>query len=159
MSDIRKIHRILLFASIVFSVMSSLAIPAILIVFGDVTDDSKIPPQFVTSLVFWVGLFGEQAFIWGANAILRRIKKTNKARFEPKVGIIAPFTTLEGMIADIVFIWALIVGVIVYLLNVSQYVQFIMLFLLVLSFRLHCILNGKNYWYSKLLSRRDKNHG
>ena len=33
-------------------------------------------------------------------------------------------------------------------------IQYIFIFLLVLSFRLHCILNGKNFRYKKFLAKR-----
>ena len=151
-----KEHRILLVASAVFSVLPSLAIP--FIVFS--LNDNTKPVQIMISLLFWLGLIGEQVCFWLANSRLKKLIPFIKSRFKPKIGLISPFSTSIGAIADIAFAVSFIAFVILCVFEIGKdNIQSILLFLLVLSFRLHCILNGKNFWYSNLLSRRDKRHG
>ena len=151
-----KEHRVLLMASVIFSVLSSFAISFIAFALKYDAKWAKIP----ISLLFWLGLIGEQVCFWLANSILKKLLPTIKIRFNPKPGLISPFSTSMGAIADIVFVVSFIAFIIFCIFNIGKdNIQYIFLFLLVLSFRLHCILNGKNFWYSNLLSRRDKRHG
>ena len=151
-----KEHRVLLIASVIFSILSSFAIPFIAFALKYDAKWAKTP----ISLLFWLGLIGEQVCFWHANSILKKLRPTIKTRFKPKIGLISPFGTSTGAIADIVFAVSFIAFIILCIFKIGENnFQYLFLFLLVLSFRLHCILNGKNFWYSNLLSRRDKRHG
>ena len=155
MNQVKNKHRNFLIASIAFSVLSSLAIPLIIFAAAYDIQWAKIP----ISLLFWLGTVGEQIFFWSANAILKGLLSGIKNSFRPKIGLIALFATTQGTSVDIVFAISLIAFIVLSILHIGRNtVQYIFLFLLVLSFRLHCILNGKNFWYSNLLSRRDKKH-
>ena len=151
-----KEHKILLVASVTFSTLSSLSVPFVAFSLKHDTQWAKIP----ISLLFWLGLIGEQVCFWLANSKLKIIVPLIKNSYKPKLGLISPFATKEGAIFDIVFVASFIAFLVLSIFDIGKDdIQFAFLFLLVLSFRLHCILNGKNFWYSNLLSRRDKRHG
>ena len=146
--QIRK-HALLLKSSMISSCVSSVSL--LLCIFA-VRSDLKIY-RFLIPMIFWLGLIAEQVFFWKANSILKQIINTGQVeRLNKKPGIIAPLQTELGAIADLVFVVSLIVFLILMIGNWGQSVfQFIFLFLIVLSFRIHCVANGKNYWYKKLI--------
>ena len=149
-------HRRFLLLAIAFAVFSSLAILAVLFAVKYDTKWASIP----ISLAFWLGLIAEQIFLWKANAELKKLLPSTPHHHEPKIGLIAPFATREGMIADIVFAVSFVILLILVISGVGREVlQYILLFFMVLSFQMHCFLNGKNFWYSHYLSRGEKNHG
>ncbi len=110
----------------------------------------------VGPLIFWIGLFVEQLCIWRAN----RWRKAEKARLPGYCvrglpGVCSFFKTKVGSVADITCILS-VIGYLVLAIghwgvNIAQY---IFLFLIVLSFRVHCIANGKNYRYKLYLQKR-----
>ena len=148
---IRKHARLLKFSMISSCISSA----SLLICIFAVHNDSPIY-LFVIPIIFWVGLIAEQYFFWMANSILRQIINTEKPRrIHKNLGIISPLQTELGSIADFVFVISLIVFIILMIGGWGKQIfQYIFLFLIVLSFRIHCIANGKNYWYKKYLSRR-----
>ena len=149
--QVRK-HSLFLKFSMISSCVSSAAL--LLCIFA-VRSDLKIY-LFLIPVIFWFGLIAEQVFFWKANSILKQIINTGQVRrSNTKPGIIAPLQTELGAIADLIFVVSLIVFLILVIGNWGNSLfQFIFLFLIVLSFRVHCIANGKNYWYKKYLSRR-----
>ena len=143
--------------TIVFSVISSLSV---IIPMFKFSDEKNSVINIVGPLVFWIGLALEQFCIWKANALRKQIliARTNR-RNNYGIGLISFMKTELGFFCDL----CLAISVIVYLilcigkwgLNITQY---IFLFLIVLSFRLHCIANGKNYRYKKFLAKRKVNY-
>ena len=147
-------HRILLALSVLLSVISSAAILFVIIAVQQNAKWASIP----ISLLFWAGLIGEQICFWIANARLKRISADGASHLRPRIGILAVGQTLYGAIADVIFVLSLPAFLLCSFLHIGEAnMQYVLSFLLVLSFRLHCILNGKNYWYSNLLLRRGKN--
>ena len=156
MKRLYRKHRSFLMISVLFSCFSSAAILAI--PYGIKKDADWV--SIAISVVFWSGLILEQVFFWMANATLKKMLPAIQLRYRPKIGLISLFATGKGSIADIMFAVALIAFLILTISGIGKEIgQCITLFLLVLSFRLHCILNGKNFWYSNYLSRGEKNHG
>lgn len=140
--------------SIVFSVLSSLSILSIIFLNKSEALDNVLRIVFPT--VFWFGLAGEQFFIWRANSVRKSIEKSGKFR-KPQsgIGIISFLRTEAGLIVDVVFALSFITLLILMIFSIGEkVVQYIFIFLLVLSFRLHCILNGKNFRYKKFLAKR-----
>lgn len=117
--------------------------------------------RIVFPTVFWLGFAAEQFCIWKANYIRKQLEfSIGKPRAKMKIGAISFLQTDSGMIADIVMVVSLVVLMILTAFDVGERAtQYIFIFLLVLSFRLHCILNGKNFRYKKILAKRkvDKN--
>ena len=136
--------------ALVFSVISSIAI--LLCIITPVKDKTEQILVYTTSIIFWLGLILEQIFIWMADAVRKKEvgkKEKNKKSYP---GIISFFKTKLGKISDILLILSLITYVIMLITEFGVYFsQYIALFLIVLSFRFHCIANGKNYIY-----RQDK---
>ena len=140
--------------SIVFSFLSSLSILSIVFFYICEVLDNVLRIAF--PIVFWLGLAGEQFFIWRANSIRKSIEKSGKFRkFKSGIGVISFLRTEAGLIADVVLALSLITLLILIGFGVGEnVVQYIFIFLLVLSFRMHCILNGKNFRYKKYLAKR-----
>lgn len=153
MNSLYVSHRKYLITSVGFSIISSVAIS--FIAFTEKYDMKWI--VILIAFAFWLGLIGEQFFFWFANSKLKKLLPSIKCEINPKLGLISFFKTPVGMIADITFLASLVALIVFCSLNISKDIQFILFSLLVLSFRLHCIFNGKNFLYSNFLLRRDKN--
>ena len=140
--------------SIAFSVVSSASILAC--AFMGTNEDLDKILKIIFPVVFWLCLAGEQVNMWLANKTRKDIESKAKHRkIRAKPGICSIMQTESGAIADITCVISLIVLIILMIIGVGEkVVQFIFIFLLVLSFRLHCILNGKNFRYKKYLSMR-----
>ena len=137
-------------------IASGVSAAAILLCIWAVRTEAEIFLYLIPT-IFWLALILEQVFIWKANSILKKIVEKEKIRkIQAKPGIIAPFQTKLGVIADISFIVSLVVFTVLVILNWgNDWLQFVCLFLIVLSFRVHCIANGKNYYYKMhVLSKR-----
>lgn len=143
--------------SLVSSVLSS---SAVLLCIWGVQNEQTIA-EIIIPIIFWAGLIFEQYFLWDANRLLKKIEKNNKIKkIRNLPGIISIAKTRLGLIADCVLISALIGFVILFIGNLGEhFTQYILLFFIVLSFRIHCIANGKNYRYKNyLLHERGKRH-
>lgn len=140
--------------SIVFSTLSSSSILSIVFLNKNEILDSIL--RIIFPMIFWLGLIGEQFFIWKANFIRKSIEKSGKFRkIKSGIGIISFLGTEAGLIADVVLALSFVTLLILMIFNIREsVVQYIFIFLLVLSFRLHCILNGKNFRYKKYLAKR-----
>lgn len=140
--------------AITFSIISSTSILACIFIGTD--DVTNRVLKLVFPIVFWVGFIAEQFFIWKANSFRKQIEATvKKRRISMNPGIISIFQTEAGAITDIVFAISLVVFIILMVTSIGEKaIQYIFIFLLVLSFRLHCILNGKNFKYKKFLAKR-----
>ncbi len=149
-----KNHALLIVISLIFSFVSS---AALLLCIPAIKSDSSFY-LIVIPMMFWGGLVAEQCVFWRANWILKSILSEGHTRqIHIRPGIICPLQTILGTIADLTFAISLIVYIVLVVINVgTNTIQFLLLFLIVLSFRVHCIANGKNYWYKKyFLHRRD----
>lgn len=149
-------NRCLLFSALC-SLISSFSLTLIPIV--SVSEDRKILGILI-SIVFWAGLVGEQFFVWSANTYRKRMEHA-KGRFPKKVcgrpGIISVFTTPEGLAADILFTVSLTAFIVVSVMKIGEDVlQYALISCVILSFRLHCLLNGINYRYSKKIKKEGK---
>ncbi len=154
-----KLSRSLTAAS-VCSVISSL--PILLCIWVS-QSESKLP-TVIMALIFWIFAVLEQLFIVKASnlrkAILKENPKKSRRRQSEKVGIISFFETPPGACADCVSALSLIVLAVCIIFELgTDLIQFLILFLFVLSFRFHCIFNGKNFRYKYYLKQRGrKNH-
>lgn len=140
--------------TILFSCISSFAI-LLCIALQNVENVSKVF-VFLVSLTFWVGLFFEQLFFWRSNALRKKIEDTGQFRkLRGKSGIISFLRTKWSFIADFTFVVSLMIYLVLLAGNWGKnIIQFIILFFIVLSFRLHCILNGKTFRYNLYLKKR-----
>ena len=143
-------------ASMVFSVLSSAAIS--LCLWGVRSEELNKIFIFVIPVIFWTGLVLEQVCIWRANSLRKQIELLPECRTQNgRPGIISFWQTKAGKGADVLFA----VSVVLYIaFEIAKFgtrsYQFIVLTLIVLSFRMHCILNGKNFKYREYLGLRSK---
>ena len=155
MKTVARYKRYLLF-SLVSSVISSLAV---LLCIFELKGQADAILKILTAAIFWLGLIFEQLFIWLANALRRSLQKQADAYTITGLPGICSFLKTElGFFTDT----ALVISLIVYtVLSIGNWginiLQFIFLFLIVLSFRWHCIANGKNYRYKRYLVQRREN--
>lgn len=102
----------------------------------------------ISGVMFWVGL------IIGCTMQIILIKKyrkaisRNKRHKSEKIGLISFFKNKIAIIFDILFIIS-IIGFIVEIVftDMTPYICYITLSLLIFSFIMHCILNGKIFRY------------
>ena len=143
-------------AAFTFSVLSSLSV--LLAMFSDVGKKYESIVIIVASSCFWFFLVLEQLYMWLANSTRKQLEKTENVRkLDGLPGVVSVLKTPLGFVTDIVLVASLIVFVV---LSIGGWgrdvVQYIILFLIVFSFRWHSIANGKNYRYKNLLKQRRK---
>lgn len=138
--------------TIICSVISS---SAILITMLEVDDSKELFVKTLAASLFWIGLIIEQILIWKTYKLRKLFEKRQSRRLQGLPGICSFFKTEVGFITDVLFILSIIIYIVLVIGNWGTNVaQYIFIFLLVLSFRLHCILNGKNFRYKKILVKR-----
>lgn len=144
----------LLKSSILCSFISSISILSC--IFIERNDKANLVIKIVFPLIFWLGLFGEQFLFWKSNSIRKKILKASNQRcLNSKIGLISISQNHYGTAADIVFAVSFIALLLFTIFGIGkQTAQYIIIFLLVLSFRLHCILNGKNFKYINYFKKR-----
>lgn len=158
MSETKKKHSILFCFSVAFSVISSLSLMAAILVNSEGRNKEIL---IAFGLVFWIGLILEQVLFWRANRLMRIAITKDRRRIRGKPGIISLSTYMEGLVVDAVFIISLIAFIICIAFGLGEsLMQYIFICLMVLSFRLHCFLNGRNYIYKKIKERKvDRKNG
>ena len=110
------------------------------------------------AIVFWIGLLIEQICLWNANAARKRDLKENppKRKSRQRIGIFEFASTKEGVIADGAVLLSVLGLIVCKIFFKNSILEFEFLFLFVLSFRLHCILNGRNFIYTQKNKQRSK---
>ena len=119
----------LLNTAIVFSLISSLPILG----YGSVGIDEQIDPivKVIFPVIFWI-----------CN--------------DSKPGILSVFQTRPGKIADLILAGSATLLIVLMIADIGkENIQLILLFSTVLSFRMHCILNGRNYKYIQKKGKDD----
>lgn len=149
-------YKVYLILSLIFSAISS---SAILLCMLKVEESAEKSLMIIISTMFWLGLILEQVFIWLVNGLRKNMQsRAEKINISGYPGICSFFKSEFGFFTDVVLIISIIALIV---LNIGKWelenLNFIFLFLLVLSFRLHCIANGKNYRYKRYLIQRREN--
>lgn len=154
MSGLAKKFSMKINLAVVVSILSSVSILACVFLGKQEEWDRFI--RILFPLVFWVGLILEQILIWSANSVRKKLDVQPKPYYSyGRIGFLSVFQTDEGVIVDL--IGALAVEVFILLLIFQEgkgFTQYFLIFLIVLSVRLHCIFNGKNFKYKKYLAKR-----
>lgn len=145
----------LLKSSMICSLISSLSILSCIFIEG--SDNANLAIKIVFPLIFWAGLFGEQFLFWKSNSIRKEILKASHQKgLHAKIGLISIAQNHYGAAADIVFAVSFIALLVSMIFEIGeQAAQYVIIFLLVLSFRLHCILNGKNFKYINYFKKEE----
>ncbi|MBU3112354.1 hypothetical protein [Clostridium lacusfryxellense] len=109
---------------------------------------------------FWLGLLISLIFMTILDSHRRnRINKKkagNKNRKNKAVAIIKFFSNKPATFFDWIFIISIISEITILVLkSTNQLLTITVLFLLVFSFEMHCVFNGKNYLYISLSKREE----
>lgn len=144
---IKRQHFVFFWFAVVCSVISSLSLLAAVLV----NNEGKYKAILMAfGFIAWIGLILEQVFFWKANQFMKKAMRKEKYRIVGRVGILSVFGCIEGLIADIVFFVSVIAFIVCAATGYGvDFIQYICICLIVLSFRLHCFLNGRNYKYIK----------
>lgn len=107
--------------------------------------------SLIAGILFWFSLF--VGIVTQCVLSVRRKKwymahRIKKTRAVQRVGVISFFQNVYGAIADIIVVISFIAFVISLIVSRSSgYACYVFLALLVFSFSMHCILNGKFFYY------------
>ncbi len=154
MSGSERQHARLLNCAMVSSVISSACLMAAMLVN---TEGKNQIPLLIFGVLFWVGLALEQIFFWRSWKLMKEVDCKRKKRLKGRVGILSIGATTEGFAADIVFALALLTFILCEIVKFEESVlQYLLICVIVLSFRMHCILNGKNYRYRKINKKKGR---
>lgn len=152
MNGLKRKHKAFFDTAGICSVVSSLSLLAAMLVNGEGKNKGIL---VVFGLLFWGGLIAEQIFFWKADRLMKMAATKQGYRIQGKPGILSFAAGTEGLAADGVFLISLIALVICVALGVGEnLMQYIFICVVVLAFRLHCFLNGRNYKYRKLRARK-----
>lgn len=128
--------------SVACSFISSLSIVFLAFYAGET---KMTVPKLLVALVFWIGLIAEQILFWKANSMR---KKMLGEKSKGKIGLLSICKNKFANAADIVLLVSLILLILFAAFGILEnIVQYILCFIIILSFRLHCILNGQNFSY------------
>ena len=143
--------------AIICSVISSTTI--LFMIFVKMAEEFNKILSYAIPLMFWMGLFGEQCCIWIANMIRHKKEKNGEGRkIKGRCGVLSVRMTDGGYISDLIFLISIIAYVLCAAMQVGENsFQYFLIFLVILSFRLRCILNGKNFRY-KISIQKEKNY-
>jgi hypothetical protein len=112
-----------------------------------------------TGLMFWIPLFGGYVLLAVINSTRKKVAKKHKQHRLLRIGLIRFFSNIWAFAADLVFVISLIGFVVSMLNDPFSYFAFVLLFITVFSFQLHCILNGENYRFIFSYKTRTKQEG
>lgn len=113
---------------------------------------------YMTGAIFWTSMLIGYGFIFVIDSRRKRFIKQNKLQQKQTKllpGAIRFFSNRPASIFDILFVISL-VGLITceFTSYKGEMVTYVLLALVVLSFHLHCMFNGKNYIYIKTINMR-----
>lgn len=113
--------------------------------------------SYVIAGCFWGSLLVELLAVWQCGRCRKLLRKSGSIEKNGwrAVGILSFGRNREGTIADLCMICAGLVVTVLIVLKVNT-VWLVMgsVLLLFLTIQLHCLLNGKNYRYMKLLNKK-----
>lgn len=117
-------------------------------------------------ITFWISALIGYAFVIAANSVRKQITRLlsgSHAFLNGKIGVIMFFSNAYATIADVILIISFVTFV---LINFSElntsYLAYVFLFLLIFSFNMHCLFNGKIFEMiraSKKITHTRRNNG
>lgn len=110
--------------------------------------------------IFWVAMGLSQMFFWLANKgrkILEAKGTKTRSLVYPSIGLITFFSNIEARIFDYLLIGSgALFLVLLFLRTEAKWLTSLCMAALLLSFGMHCILNGKTYRYLRVLKHHKK---
>ena len=140
--------------SLVYSLISSLAILPVMFLGEDESKNQII--KIIFPVIFWLCTVFELVFIFTANSIRKELESyPENKKFKRRIGVINFFSNKLAANVDFIFVISLLVFLVMSIFGLGEkVVQYILMFILILTFRVHCTLNGKNYRYKRYLRKR-----
>lgn len=140
--------------SLVYSLISSFAILPVMFLGEDEFKNQII--KIIFPVIFWLCTVFELVFIITANSIRKELENNpGNKKFKRRIGVISFFSNKFAANVDLIFIVSLIVFLVMSIFGLGEkVVQYVLMFILILTFRVHCTLNGKNYRYKRYLRKR-----
>ena len=111
--------------------------------------DKTMAISYTSGAMFWIGLIGTIAM-----AIFITYSKCRSSEFKKnyphlkQLGIIHFFQNTPALICDVLMFLSIVGFVIVRIWFWETIYPFLVLFILIFSFGMHCMLNGSNYIYT-----------
>ena len=102
---------------------------------------------YVAGVIFWIGLIAG-LLVYGL--VTNKCKKRHAfdKMDKKRIGLISFFSNFEAKIADIIFVLALVINIVLFFINGSNmWIDAIAAFILLVSFHCHYVFNGKTYQY------------
>lgn len=129
-----------------------LAISFLLMPLGGKNDADRMSIcSFVAGIMFWTSLaiaILTQCVLGKRQKKWCKIHKIKKIRSSNKVGLLLFFKNTYASVADILFVVCFIGFIISMLITKGTgYICYVFIALFVFSFSMHCVLNGKIYYY------------
>ena len=144
--------RITFIVSLVFMILFALSV--LLFKPGSYLELNKDNRSLMTfaGLLFWISLIITIATTIAVSSSRKKYFKANNISLSPKTpAVITFFSNKLAIVADIAFLVFLIVFIILAFTS-DGFAVFVFLSLTILGFEAHCVLNGKNIRYIKMIS-------
>ncbi|MGN0449497.1 MAG: hypothetical protein ACI4G0_03960 [Ruminococcus sp.] len=104
--------------------------------------------EVIASIVFWVMLLIGILVQIMLYISMRESIKSDFATKKRKIGLICFFSNRYAAVADLLMIVSMIILIISFILtDASNYFNYIILSVFVFSFSMHCVLNGRKFYY------------
>ena len=104
--------------------------------------------EVIASIVFWVMLLIGILVQIMLYISMRESIKSDFATKKRKIGLICLFSNRYADVADLLMIVSMIILIISFILtDASNYFNYIILSVFVFSFSMHCVLNGRKFYY------------
>lgn len=108
---------------------------------------------YIIAFLFWTGIIAEMVFVRlssNQRKMLEKKSRKGKSKNKSTLGVFSFVKNREAVVADIVlFLSVIILGIVIWTNVKTEWIIIGDVSILVLSFNLHCILNGRNYRYLK----------
>ncbi len=94
---------------------------------------------YLLPAIFWLGLI---------IAVVMQILISLKSKMEVtknKIGVVSFFKNKYAVVFDVLMIVSIIITLILLVKHVNNFIVFLIISLLIVSFEMHCILNGKYF--------------
>lgn len=104
---------------------------------------------YLLPAIFWLGLI---------IAVVMQILISLKLKMEVtknKIGVVSFFKNKYAVVFDVLMIVSIIITLILLVKHVNNFIVFLIISLLIISFEMHCILNGK-YFNTVFLDKNNK---
>lgn len=150
-SQWRRNEMMILYSSFLFLLSLSIVLMPIA---SEMKSDTMIL-LYCAGVCFWVGIVGTFYMSWRINQCRKRSVRINDCKAKWKqIGLLHFFKNKYATLADSIMFFSLVGLVCIKLFTKTSFFAYLFLAVFIISFGMHCMLNGKCYEYIKE-KRRD----